>query len=447
MVLPPARKKVSGRGRQALSADGLFGLMRAGVERVRDHRRPGAAISLADALMSALAMFALKDPSLLAFDRRRGDENMKKLFHIERVPSDTQMREILDPLDPEELRPLYGDVFRQLQRGKALKPFAFYRNHYLLALDGTGYFSSQAIRCASCLQKVNKTTGEVTYHHQMVGAAIVHPDRREVIPLAPEPIQKQDGSTKNDCERNATRRLLEKIRRQHFRLKLIVTEDGLSSNAPHVRDLLEYGMHFILGVKPGDHAFLFEQVEARRREGRAPKLMWQEGHRTCEVSWVYSVPLNESNQDLKVDFLEYNEYDQDGTRVKHFTWITDLPITLQNARLFVRGGRARWRIENETFNTLKNQGYHYEHNFGHGQQNLSVVFAMLMMLAFLVDQTQQICCPLFQAVFKKLGSKRALWDNLRSHFRHFRFVSMQHLYEVILYDLGKEVPLPVPDTS
>ena len=156
-------------------------------------------------------------------------------------------------------------------------------NHYLLALDGTGYFSSQAIHCASCLQKVNKTTGEV-----MVGAAIVHPDRREVIPLAPEPIQKQDGSTKNDCERNATRRLLEKIRRQHPRLKLIVTEDGLSSNAPHVRDLLEYGMHFILGVKPGDHTFLFEQVEARRRGGRAPKRTWKEGPRTCEASWAYS---------------------------------------------------------------------------------------------------------------------------------------------------------------
>ena len=106
--------------------------------------------------------------------------------------------------------------------------------------------------------------------------------------------------------------------------------------------------------------------------------------------------------------------------MKHFTWITDLHVNLRNAWLFARGGRARWRIENETFNTLKNQGYHFEHNFGHGQQNLSVVFAMLMMLAFLVDQAQQLCCPLFRAVWEKLGSKRALWDNLRSHFRHFR---------------------------
>ena len=73
---------------------------------------------------------------------------------------------------------------------------------------------------------------------------------------------------------------------------------------------------------------------------------------------------------------------------------------------------------------------------------LSVVLAMLMMLAFLVDQTQELCCPLFQSVHKKLGSRRAVWDHLRSHFRHFQFRSMQHLYEVMLWDLAKELPAP-----
>jgi hypothetical protein len=241
--------------------------------------------------------------------------------------------------------------------------------------------------------------------------------------------------------------LLEKIRREHPRLKLIVVEDGLSSNGPHVRDLIDYGMHFLLGVQPGDHAFLFAQVEAARQEGRSPKLTRQEKGITYEVSWVWGVALNESNQDLRVDFLEYREHDAQGKCRKHFTWITDLHITCRNAWWFARGGRARWHIENETFNTLKNQGYHFEHNYGHGEQNLSVVFAMLMMLAFLVDQAQQLCCGLFRAVWKKLGSKRALWDNLRSHFRHFRFRSMRHLYEVILDDRAKEVPLPTWDTS
>lgn len=444
MALSPP--PVSSNVRMHLSADPLYQLVRDSFGRIPDPRRPDSPISLADAMMSAFALFALKDPSLLAFDERRSDGNLKTLFGIGQIPSDTQMRKILDEVDPEHLRAPFGSVFRQLQRGKALEPFVFYANHYLLSLDGTGYFSSQKVHCPSCQVKQHKN-GTVTYEHQMLGAVIVHPDRREVIPLAPEPIQKQDGDTKNDCERNAARRLLRKIRQQHPHLKLIVIEDGLASNGPHVRDLIDNNMHFILGVKPGDHAFLFEQVEAARRQGRSPKLTRTEDGITREVSWVLGVPLNETHQDLRVEFLEYNEYDATGKRLKHFTWITDLPITLRNAWLFARGGRARWKIENETFNTLKNQGYHYEHNFGHGQQNLSVVFAMLMMLAFLVDQTQQLCCPLFQAVWKKVGSKRALWEKLRSHFYHFSIRSMRHLYEAILYDLAKEVPLPARDTS
>ena len=141
----------------------------------------------------------------------------------------------------------------------------------------------------------------------------------------------------------------------------------------------------------------------------------------CEVSFLHDVPLNKSNPDLCVNFLQYIEYGPNGHRRKQFTWVTDLTITKDNARHLVRGGRARWKIENETFNTLKNQGYHFEHNYGHGKQNLSVVFTMLMMLAFLVDQAQQRCCPLFRAVMKKVGSKRLLWERVRSHFYHFVF--------------------------
>ena len=105
------------------------------------------------------------------------------------------------------------------------------------------------------------------------------------------------------------------------------------------------------------------------------------------------------------------------------------------------------RRENETFNTLKNQGYHFEHNFGHGNHNLSVVFAMLMMLAFLVDQVQESACPLFRAVRQKVGSKKLLWERIRSHYWHFVFKSMRQLHEVILYDRAKELHVPAFDTS
>jgi len=367
------------------------------------------------------------------------------IFGIGQIPCDTSMRKILDPTDPEHLRPAFDAVLQELQRGKVLERFEFLGG-YLLSLDGTGYFSSGKVHCESCQVKKHKN-GTVTYQHQMLGAVLLHPDLKEVIPLSPEPIQKQDGSTKNDCERNAARRFLEKIRRRHPHLKLIVVEDGLASNAPHIRDLKLYGMHFILGVKPGDHPFLFDEVERARREGCSPWATRKEHGITYKVSWVWDVPLNESNQDVKVNFLEYQEFDAQGNCLRHFTWITDFHITGRNAWTLAKGGRSRWHIENETFNTLKNQGYHFEHNYGHGQQNLSVVFAMLMMLAFLVDQTQQLCCPLFRAVLGRLGSKRSLWELQRSHFYHFLFHSMRQLYEAILFDRCKEIPWPDLDSS
>jgi hypothetical protein len=176
------------------------------------------------------------------------------------------MRTVLDEVDPEAIRASFKDVFRQVQRGKALEPMVFMDGCYLLSLDGTGYFSSKKLHSKSCMEKVNKKTGEVTYHQQMLGAAIVHPDVKEVIPLAPEPIIKQDGETKNDCERNAAKRFFDKLEQDHPRLPLIIIEDGLSSNAPHVREIEKHGWHYILGVKSGDHAFLFKQVEAARQD-------------------------------------------------------------------------------------------------------------------------------------------------------------------------------------
>jgi hypothetical protein len=151
------------------------------------------------------------------------------------------------------------------------------------------------------------------------------------------------------------------------------------------------------------------------------------------------VPLNAANADVRVNFIEYWEIAQ--TKVQHFSWVTDLHVSQRNVYQLMRGGRARWKIENETFNTLKNQGYHFEHNYGHGEQHLSVVFAMLMMLAFLVDQAQQLCCALFQAVWAKLGSKRLLWERMRALFYTYTLASMRQLFEALLYGLKKPTPV------
>jgi hypothetical protein len=430
--------------RKHLSADALFGLLRTGFAAIADHRPGKPDIALTDALMSAFALFSLKSPSLLAFDRERTEGNLQRVYGIERVPCDTAMREILDPVEPESLRPLFKQVFRALQRGKALEEMVFVEGHYLLALDGTGYFSSTQIHCASCLE-THHCNGTVTYRHQMLGAALIHPDRREVIPLMPEPIIKQDGTDKNDCERNAAKRFITKLRQDHPHLKVIVTEDSLSSNAPHIQWLHDHDLHYILGVKEGDHAALFAHVEAAEQAGRVTYYDRDDPETGLHQRFRFlsDVPLNETHEHLRVNFLECWEWNQAKDHGQHFSWVTDLRVNKGTVYQLMRGGRARWRIENETFNTLKNQGYHFEHNFGHGYQHLSVVFAMLMMLAFLVDQVQQLCCPLFQAVWAKLGSKRRLWERMKALFYDYALGSMQHLFEALLYGWKKTAPILV----
>src|SRR5271157_3076772 len=432
-----------GEARNNLSADSLFGLIRSRFGSLPDPRSGEVEIPLDDALMSALAMFSLKDPSLLAFDHRRRDptDNFRTIYGINHVPCDSQMRDILDPVDPVGVRPAFLDVFRCLQRGKALKPFVYLDGYYLVSLDGTGYFSSSKIHCPSCLVK-NHSNGRITYYHQLLGATLVHPDHKEVIPLAPEPIIQQDGQTKNDCERNATRRWLKQFRQEHPHLPIIVVEDALSANAPHLRDLREARAHYIIGVKPGDHAFLFQHLQTLDEAGQMQVLTLHDPTTGVlhHFRFCNGAPLNEANPDELVNVLEYWEIHPDG-KVQHFSWITDFLLVPEIVWDIMRGGRARWKIENETFNTLKNQGYHLEHSYGHGEQNLSVVLALLMMLAFLVDQVQQACCSLFQAAWNKMKTKCHLWEEIRNHFRTLLFDSMAELLTALVRGIAPQRPV------
>jgi hypothetical protein len=293
-----------------------------------------------------------------------------------------------------------------------------------------------------CLKKMRRNGVEL-YYQQMYAAALVHPDCREVITFFPEMITRQDGSDKNDCERNAARRFFEALRREHPHLKLIVTEDALSSNAPHIEDLQRLNLRFILGVKPGDHQFLFSLVDDAIVQGKVTELQRVDANDPGKIHFfrfINQVPLNQSRQNLLVNFLEYWQVDKNN-KVTRFSWVTDLTITPENVEEIMRAGRARWKIENETFNTLKNQGYNLEHNYGLGKKHLSAVFAILMMLAFLVDQVQQMSCHLFQAAMKELGSKRALWEMMRNYFRMFRVDSMETIFRVLVYGPGGYIVL------
>jgi hypothetical protein len=415
--------------RKELNAEALIKTIKSKFSKIKDPL-VFSKISLTDCLMSCLAVFNLKFTSLLQYDLQRNNNtmlhNLRTLFFINNPPSDTYMRERLDVLDHSLIRPAYKTIFSLLQRGKALENFQYLDGHYLLSIDGTGHFSSDTVHCKNCCVK-NHKDGRQSYYHQMLAAVVLHPNEKVVIPICPEPILKEDGDNKNDCERNAAKRLLEDVKREHPHLKLIVIEDGLASNAPHIKLLESLSMKYILGVKEGDHDYLFDWI--KYAEATEFEYIDEEKFHH-KFRFINQVPLNDANHDLKVNFLEYWETDKKG-KIKHFSWVTNIHITINNVSKLMRGGRSRWKIENETFNTLKNQGYNFEHNFGHGQKNLCSIMGLIMMLAFLVDQAQLLCCRLYQTAKQSSGTFAALWEKMRTLFDFFEIKTWEQFFSSI----------------
>jgi hypothetical protein len=424
--------------RKNLNADSLFAAIHKDFEQIPDRRGPNCTISLDDALMSGLAVFQLKHPSLLAFDKQRKKEpqNLHSMFGITNIPCDSQMRAILDPLSLASLRAPFRTVFRHLQRGKDFEKMAYLDGHYLLSGDGTGFYSSGKFSSPYCMSKKSRN-GQTLYYQQMYGASFVRPGCKVVIPVFPEMMTKQDGTNKNDCERNAAKRFYSRFRKEHPHLKVIVVEDALASNAPHIRELEKHNLRYILGAKPGDHAALFAELAQAVKDERATEMSFidpedrQTGH---FFKFVNRIPLNKSNPDLLVNVLEYCQIDKN-EKITTFSWVTDIEITKETVYRLMRAARARWKIENETFNTLKNQDYNLGHNYGLGKKNLSGVFTILMMLAFLIDQAQQLSCWLFQEALAKEESKRSLWEAIRAFFRNYQVDSMETILRAIAHGI------------
>ncbi len=244
---------------------------------------------------------------------------------------------------------------------------------------------------------------------------MIHPDRCTVLPLDAEPITREDGDTKNDCERNAARRLVASLARSYPRRELVIVEDALAANGPHLRMLTEQAMDFIIVARPDGNASLYEELDRRLRTGRTEEWEEEEDDIVRGYRMATDVPLNRTHPDIRVNSLEYWEVDANG-KERTWQWITSLPLSRETAPEIQRAARARWKIENETFNALKNHGYHLEHNYGHGRQYLCSVLGMLTLLAFLIDQVQESFCRVFGQIREKYGTRRRLWERLRAAF-------------------------------
>jgi len=400
-------------------------------EKIDDSRQSGKIdYTLHDCLMSALAMMFFQDPSVLSFQRRMQDSmqsnNLKTQFGVNAIPSDSSLRQSMDVVPTEAIHPAFSILFQQLQRGKQLVPYRLDSGHYLIALDGSQYFSSEKINCPSCLT-YKGVSGSLRYSHQIVQAVILHPHMRQVFPLAPEPVANTDGHRKQDCEINAAKRIVKKIRATHPKLVIMITGDSLYSKQPFIDVLKDARMSFVLVVKPDYHKALFEWVNELDGLGQSGHLQLADKKGRRHVyRWVVQVPLNDSIDTDHVNFFEY-WLQVDGKTTYHNSWVTDLAVSKDNVVELVQSGRARWKIENETFNTLKNQGYHLEHNFGHGQQYLSNNFFVLNVLAFYIHQILELCDSGYQYCRSRFSSRKEFWNNLRAGIRLMLFRDFEHL--------------------
>jgi hypothetical protein len=389
--------------------------------------------SLHDCLMSAFAMMFFQDPSLLTFQRRIQDRkqfsNLSNVFQVQSVPKDSQMRYNLDQIPTQQLDSIFSDWLGRLQRGKYLEPYRFLDRYHLVPIDGSQYFTSNSIHCSGCL-RANSKSG-TRYYHQILQAVIVHPDMRQVMPLSPEPIQNTDGSKKQDCEISAGKRMVANIRSRHPKLSIIIVGDGLYSKQPFIDAVKKARMSYILVAKPDDHKVLFEWANELHAlgDGGSLKLTDKKG-RKHRYRWVNGVPLNGTPDADQVNFFEYELIAKGKTTYRN-SWVTEIPVDEHNVIELVKGGRSRWKIENETFNTLKNQGYHIEHNFGHGSQYLSMNFFVLNLLAFYMHQIFELSDRLYQSCRLKTSSRKEYFALLRHTFQILLFRDWQHFLNFI----------------
>jgi hypothetical protein len=425
---------------KSLTLPAILKTLSAVFRRVPDQRMSGKVdYQMHDTLMCGFAMFFFQHPSLLKFQERMKQQlglcNLETIFGITAVPSDSQMREILDPVDPHLLRRLLARLFEKVRRAgqaeqyKTTIPSGKHKGGwYTMPLDGVQYFHSTKVECPRCLEKKEKN-GTVHYSHCVVAATLVKAGTHRIFPLDAEEVCRQDGQEKQDCEINAAKRLLPRFRAEHPQLPVIIGGDDLYAHEPFVLMLAEQRLHYVLVAKPESHRELFKWVEDLERLKETGHGEWTEGpackRRFFRYRIARQVPLRAEGK-VETTFVEVWETDRNGKQVYHNSWVTDLDVDEENVSVVIAIGRSRWKIENEQFNIQKNHGYELEHNYGHGKQNLSLVFDLLNQLAFVTHLILKESDRLFQCCLKQEGL-RETWNILRALMRTGLFASWDEM--------------------
>ena len=384
---------------------------------------------LSDAGLGAFSVFFIQSPSFLAHQRamqlEKGRSNAERLFGLRNIPSDNHIRNLLDPMSPTQLGPMYRHAFQALEQYGVLRHYRSFGQQLLVAMDGTEYFSSKKIHCPNCSQRV-LANGETRYFHSVLTPVIVQPGHPQVITLEPQFIVPQDGQDKQDCELQAAKRWLEQHGAFYGPRGVTLLGDDLFSRQPFCQALKDHHLHFILVCKPESHSHLYTTVDFLAfKHLLGTKVVRHWNGRYAEIStYRYStdLPLTADPQALQVNWCELTLTREDtGEQLYRNAFITDFNVTDTTIEAIVRDGRARWKVENENNNVLKTKGYHLEHNFGHGQQSLASVLLSLNLLAFLFHTVLDLIDQQYRAIRQALGTRRTFFQDLETLLRYVPF--------------------------
>jgi hypothetical protein len=406
-------------------------------------RRPDVDYSMADIGLSAFSLFFMQSESFLSHQRRLeqgyGTSNCQTLFGMKKIPTDNYIRLMLDPVSPETLQPCFDQVIEQLRQRDGLKAFQRLAGRTLVALDGTEYFCSQKLSCPQCLTR-KRGNGKTEHYHAMLAAMIVAPGHNMVLPLMPEFIAPQDGAEKQDCERNAAKRWLSAHGKRVQHLRPVYLGDALFSCQSLAEAVLATGADFLFACKRDGHKTLYEYVDGAGLDQRTV-IERRPGKRslTYRYRWIEAVPLRDGKDALTVNWLGVTITDETGKTTYDGAFVTSLPLTADNVVEVAACARARWKIENESFNVLKNNGYNLAHNFGHGKKYLARTFAAMNLLAFAFHTACDCLETLWQQAREAVGARARFFQDLHTITAYVLFPSWHSFMNTVV--TGKAPPI------
>lgn len=399
--------------------------------------------TMSDLALSAFSVFFTQCPSFLSYqqgmEQSKGRNNARSLFQIQQIPCDNHIRQMLDPVEPSQLFSLFDALHKAFDETGVLEAMRAVGRTRLIALDATWYFSSKNLHCPNC-SCIEHTNGEKTYYHSAITPVIVSPGHSHVLPLRPEFITPQDGNKKQDCEIAAAKRWLAAHAQHYSTGNDTLLGDDLYAHQPFCRQVLLHNFHFFFTCKPDSHTYLSKWVEALE-EGRQRHTLkarvkgkgnrWENYH----YQWASGMPLTEGADALKVNWCQLTITDAQGEVLYRNSYITDWALSADNVAGLVAAGRARWKIENENNNVLKNRGYHLEHNFGHGHDHLSSLLATMNLLAFGLHTLLELADEDYRLIRATVGARRRFFQHLEALTSYLHFESWERLMDFMMQGL------------